>query len=522
MASELQPVDPASITETETEARWIVRKLTGSMTGRIVMSSYETLRAAGTSVICLSPWGDSSPLLLPCIRFRDLVVHMVIAATGGTAAIAAPVMGPMGDAFISTFGDTIIVELGLHAGFELGVKAGNDLIIEDTVKYIMPANDRRLTTTAIKSLTITLKFKHTTSDAALGFFRSSVHSDTSLFSSVKDYLAIEKGWFSPYLFASGRRPIIPRTMTPDVVFCHGPFLGGDYKIGIELLKESATVIHLCKPPALPSSNSADETSSASQTLPSPPVSEQASRSYLRLPSLSGMITHTTDIISQTTDIISRSRSPSRSRPSSRPPSRPSSRPPSPSPAKEDLSGTTMSDPSIPSTILPPRRMVLVVLGIKPHRRLWSTSARPGESVIEYILLNGCPAIVLPVKAGSPLIAWDTLTLEQLHQIGKKSSGVESEKARGVANVIYEYLGLCVDWRRMLISGEKSKETAEGVLYEEGEEGENGNEGLLEERKTTLKDAVKLLVTGAINSGNSKEAKKKVDLDRAGIVMFRIP
>lgn len=62
------------------------------------MSSYESLRAAGTSVVCLSPvgiafyliytgmlirlqWGDSSPLLLPCIRFRDLAVHTVIVAT---------------------------------------------------------------------------------------------------------------------------------------------------------------------------------------------------------------------------------------------------------------------------------------------------------------------------------------------------------------------------------------------------------------------------------------------------------
>ena len=43
---------------------------------------------------------------------------------------------------------------------------------------------------------------------------------------MKDYLAVEKGWFSPYLFASGRRPIIPRSMKPDVVFCHGPFLSG--------------------------------------------------------------------------------------------------------------------------------------------------------------------------------------------------------------------------------------------------------------------------------------------------------
>ena len=51
--------------------------------------------------------------------------------------------------------------------------------------------------------------------------------DTSLFSAVKDYLAVEKGWFSPYLFASARRPVIPRSMKPDVVFCHGPFLSGE-------------------------------------------------------------------------------------------------------------------------------------------------------------------------------------------------------------------------------------------------------------------------------------------------------
>ena len=50
--------------------------------------------------------------------------------------------------------------------------------------------------------------------------------DNSLFATVKDYLAVEKGWFSPYLFASGRRPVIPRSMRPEVVFCHGPFLEG--------------------------------------------------------------------------------------------------------------------------------------------------------------------------------------------------------------------------------------------------------------------------------------------------------
>ncbi len=43
-----------------------------------------------------------------------------------------------------------------------------------------------------------------------------------------DYLAVEKGWFSPYLYASGRRPVIPRSIKPDVVFCHGPFLAGTF------------------------------------------------------------------------------------------------------------------------------------------------------------------------------------------------------------------------------------------------------------------------------------------------------
>jgi hypothetical protein len=70
----------------------------------------------------LKQWGDSSPLILPCIRFRDIVLHTAIAATGGTAAIAAPIMGPIAESALGAFGDTIAVEIGTHVGFELGVK----------------------------------------------------------------------------------------------------------------------------------------------------------------------------------------------------------------------------------------------------------------------------------------------------------------------------------------------------------------------------------------------------------------
>ena len=135
-------------------------------------------------------------------------------------------MGPISDAVVNTFGDSILVEIGVEQGYEVTTKVANDLVLEHTIKHMIPSPSGRLETTGIKTLLITLKYKHTIEDASLGFFRSSIHHDTSLFANVKDYLAIEKGWFSPYLFASGRRPIIPRSMKPDVIFCHGPFLEG--------------------------------------------------------------------------------------------------------------------------------------------------------------------------------------------------------------------------------------------------------------------------------------------------------
>ncbi|KAJ4468729.1 hypothetical protein J3R30DRAFT_3304491 [Lentinula aciculospora] len=455
--SALGPIDPASVSEgssaeNEKAAPWIVRKLVGSVTGRIVMSSYESLRAAGTSVICLSPWGDQSPLTLPCIRFRDLAVHTVIAATGGFAAIASPVMGPVSDLVVSSFGDTILVELGLHAGFELTTKAANDLIIEHGIKHAIPIHSSRLETTHVKVLLITLKFKHTVEDAALGFFRSSIHRDTDLFAAVKEYLAVEKGWFSPYLFASSRRPIIPRSMKPDVIFCHGPFLQGDYRVGETLLNESASIISLCQAPT--PAETPSETPKQHHSF--------ADLKDLKIPSLS--------------NVFSRSRTPS------------------PEPQL-----TPLPAPPVP------RRMVILLVSIKPHRKFWTTSARPGESVINYLLLNGCPAITVPVKIGAPLVAWDTLTLEQLWDVELPSidSPSNSGKYEGIVDVIFEFLDLCVDWSRVEIQGE-------------------GEPMAEQDKRDKVKNALQLLIAAAIRSKASKEVKKEVDADRAGIAMWRIP
>ncbi|KAI8986749.1 hypothetical protein BD414DRAFT_486929 [Trametes punicea] len=463
--SPLGPIDPASVPEAETEkaAPWIVRKLVGSMTGRIVRSSWETLRSSGTSVICLSPWGDSSPLLLPCIRFRDLAVHTMIAATGGVAAVAAPVMGPVSDAVVSTLGDTILVEMGMHVGFDLTTKAANDLIFDGAIKQVVPIHSRRLETTSVKTMTITLKYKHVPEDASLGFYRSGVHKDHSLFASVMDYLAVEKGWFSPYLFASGRRPVIPRSVKPDVIFCHGPFLAGDYRLGETLLAESAAVISLSKPP---------QASPSSERTPSPPHAS----SSLNFPSLS--------------NVFSRSRTPS------------------PEPALTPL-------PPPPT----PRRLAVFVVGLKPHRTFWTTSARPEESVIQYQLLNGCPAVVVPARIGAPLLAWDTLTLEKLWKVALPEGDAPDARSKGgefegIVDVLYEFLDLCVDWDRVVLSNHQADaagDVEDGVAVVD-----------LDEKKTALKDALKVLVAGAVRSGDSKEVKREVDKERSGIAMWRIP
>lgn len=91
------------------------------------------------------------------------------------AAVAAPVMGPVADIAVGSLGDSIIVQMGVHAGFDLTTKAANDLVFDKPIKKLIPIHSKRLETTGIKTLTITLQFKQTVQDAALGFFRSSLH-----------------------------------------------------------------------------------------------------------------------------------------------------------------------------------------------------------------------------------------------------------------------------------------------------------------------------------------------------------
>ena len=156
-------------------------------------------------------------------------------------------------------------------------------------------------------------------------------------------------------------------------------------------------------------------------------------------------------------------------------------------------------------------------------------------MINYILLNGCPAVVVPVKSGAPLVAWDGMTLEQLWEIAlPEADGVRSPsgKFEGVVDVIFEFVDLCIDWARVVVGGPgdtKEETGSTGALADHKDtpaevngKSASGDGDATDKAKEALKDAIMLLVAAAIRSKESKDAKKELDADRSGIAMWRIP
>ncbi|KAG6814691.1 hypothetical protein H0H93_009819, partial [Arthromyces matolae] len=170
-------------------------------------------------------------------------------------------------------------------------------------------------------------------------------------------------------------------------------------------------------------------------------------------------------------------------------------------------------PALPTLIV--RRLVISLVGLKPYRMAWSSSARPSESIIQYILCKGCPAIVVPAKADAPLLAWSTLTLKQLRKLelpdeAQVSSTLATDATRdfeGVVTTLCEYLDRCVDWERVVLPEDRSQH-AESMT--------------LQEKQRNVRGAVAALVEAAVKTRTSKKVKKAIDSERCGIAIWRIP
>ena len=140
------------------------------------------------------------------------------------------------------------------------------------------------------------------------------------------------------------------------------------------------------------------------------------------------------------------------------------------------------------------RLVVAFVGITPYRggraEMWSSSWRPGGGLLRFHLLNGCPAIVVPVTAKAPVLAWSPWTLRQM-------TGTPEYKAHLQHEQICEWLDSVIDLSRI----------SRGVVSERYVE--------------ILGRCVSLVINGARNSIKAgRDVMKAVDESRAGIVFMR--
>jgi hypothetical protein len=81
----------------------------------------------------------------------------------------------MSDVVTTSVGSGIAVELAKQAGFMAFTSTGDSLLIKGPLDSLAGTHSKQLETTSAKTLLITLSYNYAKDDAALGFFKSSIH-----------------------------------------------------------------------------------------------------------------------------------------------------------------------------------------------------------------------------------------------------------------------------------------------------------------------------------------------------------
>lgn len=158
---------------------------------------------------------------------------------------------------------------------------------------------------------------------------------------------------------------------------------------------------------------------------------------------------------------------------------------------ETPSVLSLCDPD-PTHDISTNRLIVLFTAISPFRaNMWSTSRRPGCGTLIFHLLNGCPALVLPVSARAPIVGWSPWTLAQMR--AGAAAGYQAE---------WQHEQVC-EWLDSVIAVEHVRPEVR------------------ERYADVLGRAVSLVINGALAlDGADKALLGKVDPERAGIVMFR--
>lgn len=156
----------------------------------------------------------------------------------------------------------------------------------------------------------------------------------------------------------------------------------------------------------------------------------------------------------------------------------------------------MCDPS-PQTDIGTNRMVILFTGISPFRaNMWSTSRRPGCGTIIFHLLDGCPALIIPVTNRAPICAWSPWTLAEM-----RAAQYALNPRPGAYSAEWQHEQVC-EWLDTIISVPHI------------------SPGVRERYVDVLGRSVSLVINGALALEKCQPLLGKLDPERAGIVMFR--
>lgn len=308
------PLPPAAAAgaDGETKSSWGKRFVGNMLITRGIRAGVTSVASSVKLPAMLSPWGDNNPITLPNVRRRD-----VIPLAGSHFGADAIISGSL------TFAGGLLVD---------AMRCVSEQVVDQTsLDRIRFDEAQILRTTSVKSLQITIKHQLMGVDADLRFFGERSAPLTMLSSA--------KGWFCPYLYASGRTPSVPRSQNFAVAQCFGPLLNADSALAHKVLAEGVATMSLCDP----------------------------------------------------------------------------------DPAHTPVNGH--------------HRLIVFFAGISPWRtQAWSQARIPGQAKLMLHLINGCPALVIPVIAGeaaqgqsnqgvqwvqgaqsqgAPICAWSTWTLAQM-------------------------------------------------------------------------------------------------------------
>ncbi|ORY68470.1 uncharacterized protein BCR38DRAFT_507374 [Pseudomassariella vexata] len=209
--------------EDEKESGFAKRFVGNMLVTRLGRAGVQSVASTVKLPIYLSPWGDNNPFTLPNLRKRDLAL--------------AGVMHFGADALIGS--SLTAVEKIVQHGASWTVEQGVDQGLEK-VKAATP--HRVVRTAGITNVEIRIKHKLIGEQAEVRLFEER---------EAERKLSCAKGWFCPYLYASGRALMLSRMKEFTFAEFLGPGLMADAALAPTLLscitQEDAPVCHLDGP-----------------------------------------------------------------------------------------------------------------------------------------------------------------------------------------------------------------------------------------------------------------------------------